>query len=38
MNYTAIAPQQQEQPIINHPKLQAEIIVEDYLFLPAWHL
>ena len=31
MNYTAIA-QQQEQPILNDPKLQAETIVEGLSF------
>ena len=31
MNYTAIA-QQQEQPFINDPKLQAEILVEGLSF------
>jgi hypothetical protein len=31
MNYTTIA-QQQEQPFINDPKLQAEILVEGLSF------
>ncbi|MGZ8887914.1 MAG: PQQ-dependent sugar dehydrogenase, partial [Nitrososphaeraceae archaeon] len=32
MNHTAIAQQQQEQPIINDPNLQAEIFVEGLSF------